>query len=910
MCRYYRSRLLILLSIGLAACSDGPTGTSNDVASVTVEPGQATLIPEETHQLTATPRTADGDALSGWTPTWASSDESVATVSDGGLVMAVSPGTAKITATVEGRAGNATVTVAPPPGAPGRVVLPDGVPIVLDDLTVISAMSEVGVSADGTFAIETIGAAGSQVDVLGANGSLLLIGMVSADGAEIEVSATSTAQSLLFYALGIFALPADIQDEALDLIAGHPATATLAAVFEARMRANATALADEDPALEQAIEDARNGILASAAASQRPGLQTSTLLSAAAGLVNVLIEPTGTQQSGVELLNDPSGAGVSALNHFRRPAGLLVYETGYEQDDGTVVDVFPPALVGGPVDVPASSRLGVTSIGGVLTGSSPWAPEQSGPISLPMHQGAAKTFFEAVVLGPSADFTAPASILLDSRFFAYRTDWENIVDTKAEDLFWDVFAAPAFESLAFGGPAVITAAKRQAFVNQIRAAADPRLLNLGVMLRDYRGYARALNQMLDEIISNQPLRLDMINIAEDALDASNQQKAKYDKIEKRLSRRASAFAILAAVQLGLSTIDVVAAMKDLASSRAGESWRITATRPNVRLDPSFAKVTDAQRSVLFNASVDGFPNASFTFTWSTTGANGALHHELGQSGLTVGPITATGSDRIQYVATTPALPSGVIDHVTVEISLAADATGEDLLIGTATVPINGPVTEYTVSIAPGSASVLASQSVDLQAQLEPAYEGAGLFFRWNTTGNHGTIFPSPGELTGFDVVTYSANPGTQGQDQVMVEVFDAAGNPIGQASATVTVEPTDITTQGGLEIQTEPHTIAGGQTRYTTCAWLWFPITPGATRYEVRAHGFNDTWYYGTEINRTFTPPFPTFKKCIAGWGAAGSDGSRYWFFLSGSGGADAGAMEAFMQGRFAGMQVDVTVRF
>ncbi|MFQ6047702.1 MAG: PQQ-binding-like beta-propeller repeat protein, partial [Gemmatimonadales bacterium] len=52
-----------------------------------------------------------GSAISGKTFTWASSDESVATVSSSGLVTAVASGMATITATTDAVSGEATITV-------------------------------------------------------------------------------------------------------------------------------------------------------------------------------------------------------------------------------------------------------------------------------------------------------------------------------------------------------------------------------------------------------------------------------------------------------------------------------------------------------------------------------------------------------------------------------------------------------------------------------------------------------------------------------------------------------------------------------------------------------------------------------------------------------------------------------
>src|SRR5207245_537755 len=71
----------------------------------------------QTVQLTATPRDAGGNPLSGRTVTWSSSNTAVATVSNSGLVSGVTPGTATITAASEGKSGTSTITVTPVPVA-------------------------------------------------------------------------------------------------------------------------------------------------------------------------------------------------------------------------------------------------------------------------------------------------------------------------------------------------------------------------------------------------------------------------------------------------------------------------------------------------------------------------------------------------------------------------------------------------------------------------------------------------------------------------------------------------------------------------------------------------------------------------------------------------------------------------
>jgi len=91
------------------------------VANVTVDPGTAALAPLGTQLLTATPRDAQGNPLTGRAVVWTTSAQAVATVSNSGLVTAAAAGSATITATSEGKSGTATITV-----ATGAVVGPQG----------------------------------------------------------------------------------------------------------------------------------------------------------------------------------------------------------------------------------------------------------------------------------------------------------------------------------------------------------------------------------------------------------------------------------------------------------------------------------------------------------------------------------------------------------------------------------------------------------------------------------------------------------------------------------------------------------------------------------------------------------------------------------------------------------------
>ncbi|MDF2775949.1 MAG: hypothetical protein K0S86_5450 [Geminicoccaceae bacterium] len=95
---------------GVAAITVAPA----PVASVSVSPSSATLVVGETTGFEAQPRSASGQPLNGRVVSWASNRPQVASVNATGIVFAVAPGTATITASSEGKSGSATVTVVAP----------------------------------------------------------------------------------------------------------------------------------------------------------------------------------------------------------------------------------------------------------------------------------------------------------------------------------------------------------------------------------------------------------------------------------------------------------------------------------------------------------------------------------------------------------------------------------------------------------------------------------------------------------------------------------------------------------------------------------------------------------------------------------------------------------------------------
>ncbi len=112
------------------------TVTAREVAGVQVTPVAVSVRVRRTAPLLARALDADGDILPDRAITWVSANPAVATIDAQGVVTAVAPGATTVTATSEGRSGQAAVTVTPEPVAtvtvaPERDTLAVGTDVML-----------------------------------------------------------------------------------------------------------------------------------------------------------------------------------------------------------------------------------------------------------------------------------------------------------------------------------------------------------------------------------------------------------------------------------------------------------------------------------------------------------------------------------------------------------------------------------------------------------------------------------------------------------------------------------------------------------------------------------------------------------------------------------------------------------
>lgn len=109
--RWYGQIGWLLVGAGACTGSDGTGPGPGPVASVDVAPDTARLVPGGRATFTATPRDADGTVVPGRAVAWTVGNQSVASVSTGGVVTANGTGTTAVTAVVDGKSDSGVIVV-------------------------------------------------------------------------------------------------------------------------------------------------------------------------------------------------------------------------------------------------------------------------------------------------------------------------------------------------------------------------------------------------------------------------------------------------------------------------------------------------------------------------------------------------------------------------------------------------------------------------------------------------------------------------------------------------------------------------------------------------------------------------------------------------------------------------------
>ncbi len=578
--------------------------------------------------------------------------------------------------------------------AQGVVKLPAGSTLKASELKVITAVDEIQVGADGKFAVKLGSTASTQIEVVNAEGKLVMFGLTGPAGT--EVSSQTTAEALLYFALGAFMLPPEQYEKIVELIHASPALANLAAVVEAQLANNPTALSDGDPIITNAIQVAQQVILnPSGITALKASPQARAKPQAAGDTTLTLIEPgADVSQSGVQLLQNIAGSGVIAQNSFRRWGALYAYETGTLNENGDKDIYTTPKFIVGPIDVPETQQLNLfNAVTDAVRGIAPWSPTQSAVVNLPQVAGSRQTYYDVVVLGPTLDLVNSPPLYLDPIYQSFVPGWKDKVAELAWGSFFTDFVGPTAGFLMFGRVASVKLDQSRTFIASFRAAADPVLQRAGIFLARDGFSAQFLLEILSAMGQGE-VSLNETNkwIFDHAIQENKDLVADFEKSSARLKRLSRAAVVVAAVDLAMTALDIGAVIQDLQASRSAEKWNATVTTSRVKITPGDATVSRTSPGAVLTASVNGAPDGKFVYRWKTTHQHGnifAINNDQ------EGPTYDTTDDTTQYIVNVTLLIDGVLDTVEVEV-FDDDGSGTikagQVAVGKGSVTVNGTTT--------------------------------------------------------------------------------------------------------------------------------------------------------------------------------------------------------------------------
>lgn len=595
-------------------------------------------------------------------------------------------------------------------GAPGRVVLPDGVDISLSQLRVVNSLTETAIAADGTFTPTVPGFATFLSSVVNASGRIMLLGYTQTPGGTPpDISAESTAAVLLYFALGGPALPERTDRDTLrsEIRFDFPEiTGALVAEIEEAMRRNPTAIGDRDASIVSALRAAKADYFTAAAQTElksvtRKGIGTRQQDGTGPLAGYLTTQPsTYVRQSGVLLRTDDAADGLTALNQFRRRGMLYVYLSGYETASGERVDVSPVQLVHGPLDIIAagspsqSSGFGPTlSVSLAAMGGSAWTPVESAEILLLGQDEAAATFFDVVLIGAALDQTETPEFFLEPRFSDARVTWVNPqIDLQWKTFILDFFL-PAMEELAFGLSQPVPPSTEADAVTAFRGLIEPLLSANSITITTTAGFEAALELCSNEMRTNATFRNDFLSIVRRTYGALN-DFFDYNFLSQSFVNLLSSMAGVAIDEIIDEALDVGTFLPHIQQSHEGDLWEVTLS--GVRLLPSEPIVSMGSPIATLGASTAGSVDRVLCYNWSTNGARGFLKE---RTGFQTGMSFTSAEAGIDYEALPNGLVDGDMDTVSVTVFDITDvsgatsdctgSTGAGVFLGSAEVTVRG-----------------------------------------------------------------------------------------------------------------------------------------------------------------------------------------------------------------------------
>ena len=791
------------------------------------------------------------------------------------------------------QSGDPAVPVLNTTSAAVTVVLPIGVGVRAEQLSIVTALGSVTPTSSGAATVSIYAGNGSQLAmVLSPAGNPMLMGWV--DSTHTSISAASTAAVFAYFALGGGTLLNPLDAQAM--IAGIPAApqiASLEQTVQSELTTNVDAFATANARLKAAVAAFATDLYSAA----RPAATGSNRVRANA----ILINPSSAQ-SGITPIQDPPFA-AHLSNTFRRRAYAFVDRVS--RTVGGVVTLDPATVTKFDVPPVAGVNGGVTGAltdimnayyGNQPTAYGPITAPESGTFSTPLVSGSDRTTYQVTVVGPGA-FSGVSNSLTTEQANAL---WEVSLRGFLKD-----FLVPTTAN-ALLGSGVLNFAEGQGspkaeFVANILAS----------ITADMTAFVPTIPGLRDKIIAGKWFDAG-VDISATAGGANTLRTILLTAVEKASAAYATRGwdpgamrtllqrfdVVMNAAGGGLQAFDSGVYVGQISQSNRADQWNIVATSSTVKLNPSRSTV-EAGSNILLTAAVPGVDSLTgYSFHWSTTTNTVNDLTEFGGGNRTRQIDFCSSSPNVLYVYENGAV-GGTVDTITVKVfSDARCESGPGEYLGDAQADVE--VEKITAILDPDKPTVVQLSKTSFTVGTFGTLPD-GATYQWSLSG--------PGSLALVDSPSsriYTA-PSAAGNATVSVSISDSVGNIVATASTTITTtKQATIVAPGRFEIIVVPCP-AEPKTCVTITPFAIVPRFEGAKSYST--HAFTATESY---ILSAGSEPLTTHPDCASRIVDKCVTTSEIYYALAGvtqPAGNDTDTIN-YYTGRFAGITIEVTVAF
>ncbi len=758
----------------------------------------------------------------------------------------------------------------------GQVVLPAR--LSLAGASVSLALGQAAVSASGAFQVPFTDGGICFSQVRDAAGNYLVFGFLRAE--QTMLSTRSTAEALIYRALGLWAHAPRVRVAALTLLRTEDLASVEAAVVSAIAASGATWASSATVSVGTAVKAKVATMIGAppAAAAARRSVQ------------GMIVSPT-ERVSGLILEGDGIGA-CTVTNQFRRRSLLVHTETFAKLESGGEF-ALPEHLVRtemSPLDGLSSPLQAVADLW--FERKSLYTPVTVSLATPRFPDTAVYTRYRVYGIGPGvspgtwADLPESIktegillilkSVVLDFVLPLIASVMVPMADEQIDDLVQSTEANDVLKDL----------------VNYF--AQVPSLVSL-LLAGDFSGCCKAV---LDFIRNTDSLQIALFSLISGFLvqkfgpTVTDPIKKIPVDINKAIYEGWSMIdGILDVGEAGFTLFDSAVQALDIGSSRRAESWDVTVTKAKVSLTPTEFFV---EKNTLFSGITAVSVDASqvegkvFGYRWKCSAGHLSDGSKYGTT------IDSTTINSVAYDAVD--VPAGTVDQIDVNVFLSG--LGSDDPVGSAKSKVY--VTGVTVTPAEKK-KLKANESVTLTAAtvgMRPLVAGETIVYKWTLGG-------TPGTLTATDTATatFKADATKEGLAVVTVEAF-LGDRRIGRAQSNLTVG--DKLIVAGRVFEDHWKDASGCHSGM----YIAFPKVPGAKNYDVFVTGmrgpvFGAEYHWFVYAGATgAVGPFP--------WTDQGSEilgGSPRGYAILGGGNGGGDACVAEVDGRWASWYAGSTVQ-